>query len=93
MTEKMLTGTLSLNTNKQIMENENRLALDTNQLKVKFYLSHSCVKANSADSDQNAASDQGLHCLHTGISIKNEIKMKTYTRHGNGSFRPLSRSP
>ena len=23
-----------------------------------------------------AASDQGLHCLHTGISIKNQIKIK-----------------
>ena len=30
---------------------------------------------------QNAASDQGLHCLLTGISIRNRIKMKTYTRH------------
>ena len=36
---------------------------------------------------QNAASDQGLHCLLTGISIRNRIKMKKYTRHpkfGNG---------
>ena len=29
----------------------------------------------------NAASDQGLHCLLTGISIQNRIKMKKYTRH------------
>ena len=29
----------------------------------------------------NAASDQGLFCLHTEISIKNEIEMKNYTRH------------
>ena len=39
---------------------------------------------NSADSDQtpqNAASDQGLHCLLTEISIQNRIKMKKYTRH------------
>ena len=26
---------------------------------------------------QNAASDQGLHCLLTGISIKTKMKMKT----------------
>ena len=35
--------------------------------------------ANSADPDQtpqNAAPDQGLHCLLTGISIQNQIKMK-----------------
>ena len=35
-------------------------------------------KANSADSDQtpnNVASDQGLHCLLTGFSIKNRIKL------------------
>ena len=38
--------------------------------------------ANSVDPDQmpqNAASDQDLCCLHTGISIKNEIEMKKYT--------------
>ena len=38
----------------------------------------------SVDPDQtpqNAASDQGLHCLHTGISIKNKIRMQKYTRH------------
>ena len=35
----------------------------------------------SLASDQNAASDQGLHCLLTGISIRNKIKMKRYTRH------------
>ena len=29
---------------------------------------------------QNTASDQGLHCFLTGISIKNMIKMKKYTR-------------
>ena len=42
------------------------------------------TQANSADPDrtpQNAATDQGLHCLHTGISIKSRIKMKKYTRH------------
>ena len=27
------------------------------------------------------ASDQGRHYLHKGISIRNEIKMKKYTRH------------
>ena len=27
-----------------------------------------------------SASDQGLHCLLTGISITNEVKMKKYTR-------------
>ena len=33
--------------------------------------------ANSVDPDQpqNVASDQGLHCLFTGISIKNIEKM------------------
>ena len=44
--------------------------------------SHFGKQANSADPDQtpqNAASDQGLHCLLTGISIRNRIKMKTYT--------------
>ena len=33
--------------------------------------------ANSADPDQtphNVASDQGLHCLPTGFSIRNRIK-------------------
>ena len=30
---------------------------------------------------QNAASDQGLHCLLIGISIRNRIKMTKYTRH------------
>ena len=29
----------------------------------------------------DAASDHGLHCLLTGISIQNRIKMKKYTRH------------
>ena len=40
------------------------------------------TQANSADPDQmpqNAAFDQGLHCLHTQIPIKNRIKMKKYT--------------
>ena len=40
--------------------------------------------ANSVDPDptpQNAASDQGLHCLLTGIYIRNRIKMKKCTRH------------
>ena len=35
--------------------------------------------ANSANPDQmphNAASDKGLHCLRTLISVKNRIKMK-----------------
>ena len=30
---------------------------------------------------KNAASDQDLHCLHTGISIKTMIKVKKYTSH------------
>ena len=30
---------------------------------------------------QNAASGQGLHCLLSGFSIKNKIKIKKYTRH------------
>ena len=30
---------------------------------------------------QNLASDQGLHCLLTGISIRNRIKMEKYIRH------------
>ena len=29
---------------------------------------------------QNAVSDQDLHSLHAGISIKNKIEMKKYTR-------------
>ena len=36
--------------------------------------------ANSADPIQmppNAASDQGLHCLQTEISMENTVKMKT----------------
>ena len=37
---------------------------------------------------QKAASDQGLHCLLIGISIKNKIKMKKSTpathKNGNG---------
>ena len=40
--------------------------------------------ANSVDPDQrpqNAASDQGLHCLLTGIAIKNMLRMKNDTRH------------
>ena len=40
--------------------------------------------ANSADPDQrpqSAASDQGLHCLLTGIAIKNMLRMKNDTRH------------
>ena len=38
---------------------------------------------NSADSVQmppNAASDQGLHCLLTEISMENAVKMKTFTK-------------
>ena len=41
---------------------------------------------NSADPDetpQNAASDHGLHCLLTWISIKNKIKMKSKTGTGH----------
>ena len=41
--------------------------------------SHFWVLANGADPDQtpqNAASDKGLHCLLTGISIQNRTKMK-----------------
>ena len=39
--------------------------------------------ANSADPVQTppyAASDQGLHCLLTEISMENAVKMKTPTR-------------
>ena len=32
--------------------------------------------ANSADPDQTPRSVQGLHCLLTGISIRNRIKRK-----------------
>ena len=42
-------------------------------------VSHFWDEGNSADPDQSpqdAASDQGLHCLLTGISIKNMAKMK-----------------
>ena len=42
------------------------------------------TQISCTDSDQlphSAASDQGQHCLLTGISIKNKIKMKMYTRH------------
>ena len=42
------------------------------------------VLANSADSVQtprSAASDQGLHCLLTGISIQNALKLKVNTRN------------
>ena len=38
--------------------------------------------ANSADPDQrpqNTASHQGLHCLLTGFSIRNKIKMEKHT--------------
>ena len=41
--------------------------------------SHFWNIANSTDPEQklqNVASDQGLHCLLTGISIQNRIKMK-----------------
>ena len=49
------------------------------------YLTHLCLTsqsgtyANSADPNQmpqNVVSDQGLHSLLTGISIKNKIEMK-----------------
>ena len=30
---------------------------------------------------ENAVFDQGLHCLHTEISIIGKIKMKKYTGH------------
>ena len=50
-----------------------------------FFLTHSNLEwksvkgseANSADPDQmphNVASDQDLHCLITGLSIRNRIK-------------------
>ena len=42
------------------------------------------TQENSADpgqTPQNAASDQCLHCLLTGISIRNRIKMKKYTKY------------
>ena len=40
--------------------------------------------ANRADPDQmlqNAASDQGLHCSFTGISVQNTLKVKAFTRN------------
>ena len=43
-----------------------------------------CTLANSADPDQmphNVASDQGLHCLLKGFSIKNRIKVTKWTLH------------
>ena len=43
--------------------------------------SHTWDLTNSADPVQIAASEQGLHCLHTGISIKIKFEMKKYTRH------------
>ena len=42
------------------------------------------TEANSTGPDQtpqNAASDQGLHLLHTGVSIRNIVKPKKYTWH------------
>ena len=42
------------------------------------------TRENSADPDQMlqiAASDQGLHCLLTGIAKVNTIKEKTLIRH------------
>ena len=46
------------------------------------------IQANSADPDQmphNVASDQGLHCLLTGFSIKNRNKATKLTQ------RPFTR--
>ena len=40
-----------------------------------------CPKIGSLRQPQNALSDQGVLCLHTGISIKNQRKTKKYTRH------------
>ena len=36
---------------------------------------------NFWDTDPDLASDQGLQGLHTGISIKNKVKMKKYIRY------------
>ena len=47
-------------------------------------ISVSVAYANSADlvqTPQNAASDQGLHCLVTGISMQNTVKVKIFTGH------------
>ena len=38
-------------------------------------------RPRSDAANANAASDQCLHCLLTGISIQNRMKMKKYTRH------------
>ena len=51
-----------------------------------YYLTHTVSLAShlwdiGKQCRPNAASDQGLHCLLTGISIRNKIKMKKYTRH------------
>ena len=48
-----------------------------------FFFFFFLTLANSADSNQmpqNAASDQGIQCLLTGITIYNEIEMKKYNR-------------
>ena len=38
-------------------------------------------KGKMFDSKVLPASDQDLHCLLTGISIRNRVKMKMYTRN------------
>ena len=50
--------------------------------KTSYLINHVGCKANSVDPDQmpqNVASDRGLRCLLTGISIENRIKMNKYT--------------
>ena len=39
------------------------------------------IKIHLCPSSHNEASDQGLHCIITGISIQIKIKMKNKTRH------------
>ena len=43
---------------------------------IPFWGHRQTVQTQIRQTPQNAASDQGLHCLLTGISIRNRIKMK-----------------
>ena len=45
-----------------------------------FVLTH-CAKRPILGPFYNVVSGQDLHCLLTGISIKNKVKMKKYTMH------------
>ena len=38
-----------------------------------------CKQRRPDQMPQSAASDQGLHCLHTNVSMENAVKMKTST--------------